>query len=644
MFKFTVIAATLFITTSLNIVSAAISWRRVKSRIGFYFAMGMTGVTFWTLASGLDYAAVSISSKIYFAKWEYVFYHMALVFFLMFIISFSGYKALLKNKLVIATLWVIPASNILLAWTNDWTGWLWLGFVRSEFGDNTVIFEHGPAFLWVSATGYMLLANIVAASWVTMRRSPGFAKRQGSVFFYGSILPLVGNLVYLFQPFRFDGVDWSSILFSVTSVFFLWALYGMNLLDVIPIAREKLIDRLSDGTIVLDTRNRIIDINQSAAKLLNSTIANLLGKKLADYLPNAHFLFGELSEEEISTELEIESPTPRFFDVLVTPLFEGQSKMVGTLVGLRDITKRRQNELRMLQLSQTVEQSPNSIVISDLDGIITYVNSAFTAKTGYTAEEVLGKKPSILKSGHMQRELYENLWQTIKAGKIWEGELYNKKKNGDLFWENTRIAPVMDHEGHIRNFVAINVDITERKQAQDELQRIAITDSLTGLFNRRHFFEVAEKEFSRAIRYKRPISVILFDIDMFKAINDTHGHLIGDQVLAQIGILLTKKEREADLAARYGGEEFVVLLPETNGSGAKNTAERLRNLLEASPVRSEGKEIIFTASFGVAVTDNGTGAEKLDHLISHADQALYEAKRIGRNKVVCYSEIKTEHS
>jgi len=129
---------------------------------------------------------------------------------------------------------------------------------------------------------------------------------------------------------------------------------------------------------------------------------------------------------------------------------------------------------------------------------------------------------------------------------------------------------------------------------------------------------------------------------MFKNINDTYGHLIGDQVLAQIGILVNQKERETDLAARYGGEEFIILLPETDCEGAKKTAERLRKLLEASPVNYSDKQIRFTASFGVAGTDAHGHPEMFDHLISHADQALYEAKRLGRNKVVCRCEMQPE--
>ena len=186
------------------------------------------------------------------------------------------------------------------------------------------------------------------------------------------------------------------------------------------------------------------------------------------------------------------------------------------------------------------------------------------------------------------------------------------------------------------------MDITERKRAQDELERMAITDPLTGLFNRRYFFEVAQKEFLKSIRYNRPLSVVLFDIDMFKSINDTYGHLAGDQILAQIGVILTQKERETDLSARYGGEEFVLLLPETDCEGARNTAERLRSLLETSPIYYENHKIQFTASFGVAGIGNRDYPETFDYLILQADKALYEAKRISRNTVICSCETQSE--
>lgn len=636
MFKFTVIAAALFITTAINIIATVISWRRLKSRFGFYFAVGMTGITFWTLASGLDYAAVPIPLKVFFTKWEYVCYHIALIYFLMFLLSYTDYGSLLENKFVHTLLWVVPASNVLLAWTNEWHQWLWSGFVRSQFGDNTVIFKHGPAFLWVAGTGYLLIASIVLTSWLASRRGSEYARRQGRLLFYGSLLPLMGNLIYQFQPLEFDGVDWSSILLSISSLLFLWALYGTHLLDLVPIAREKLIESLGDGMLVLDMQGRIVDVNQSAARMIGSTSEKLLGRNVSEVLPSAQHFAEPFIRREIRTELEIGDAEKGYFDVLVSPLFEDKAAVVGHLIIFHDITSRKQNELRLLQLNQAVEQSPVSVITTDPDGNITYVNSHFTALTGYTFDEALGRNPKILQSGQTHIEVYRNLWQTIKAGKVWKGEFLNKKKNGELYWEDATIAPVLDHNGRILNFIAVKGDVTERKHAQDELQKLAITDSLTGLSNRRHFFEIAEKEFAKSIRYHRPLSVILFDIDLFKDINDTYGHIIGDRALIQIGKLLLEKGRQTDMAARYGGEEFVILLTETDCADAKMVAERLRKLMEDSPIQSEKGEIHFTASFGVAGMGENTPSETLDRLISQADQALYEAKRTGRNRVICY--------
>jgi diguanylate cyclase (GGDEF)-like protein len=184
--------------------------------------------------------------------------------------------------------------------------------------------------------------------------------------------------------------------------------------------------------------------------------------------------------------------------------------------------------------------------------------------------------------------------------------------------------------------VKLSEEITERKHVEDELKRLASVDFLTGLFNRRHFFEIAGREFAKSTRYHRPLSVLIFDIDVFKNVNDTYGHLIGDQALMHIGKLVREITRKPDIPARYGGEEFIILLPETDPISAQIFAERLRQLTEESPVPCDNGPIHLTISVGVSGKDDKGNAESFDQLISQADQALYKAKSAGRNKVICH--------
>lgn len=184
--------------------------------------------------------------------------------------------------------------------------------------------------------------------------------------------------------------------------------------------------------------------------------------------------------------------------------------------------------------------------------------------------------------------------------------------------------------------IQLSEEIAERKHIEDELKHLASVDSLTGLFNRRHFFEIARQEFTKSARYNRPLSVVIFDIDVFKSVNDTHGHLVGDQALAHIGKLVLDMTRQPDIPARYGGEEFVILLPETDCDSTKLFAERLRHLVETSPVQCGSHSIQLTISIGVSGKDNKEHTESFDQLISQADEALYKAKSAGRNKVVCH--------
>jgi len=487
MFTLTVISFVLFITAMVNIGVTYIAWKRKTNQNNLYFALGMMGISLWSLASAFDYSATQLSTKIFFAKLEAIGYHSAFALFAVFSMYYAGTEHWLKWKWVRFLLFFIPGSNILLTLTNELHGWIWSGFTQKDL--NVVDFEYGVAFNWVVITGYVLLIFIFINSWIAFRKGSDFIRRQVRVFMFALLFPIAFNLLYRLGAWGIKGVDWTSITFSITSLLFLYALYGLRFLDIVPIARGQLVNSMVDGMIVVDTQNRIIDINPAAERILGVQSTSLIGKDLGEIKPLSNTMTTGMPTREFRLEFEYGETPKSYFEATFSPLHDEKgSKTIGQLILFRDITERKENELRLLKLNQAVEKSPAAIVITDPQGNITYVNPHFTAITGYSFDETIGKNPRILKSGLTPTETYRDMWQTIMAGKTWRGEFLNRKKSGELYWEDAITSPIMDADGNIVSLMMVKVEITERKKIEQELQaseerfRTLVTSAPDGVF------------------------------------------------------------------------------------------------------------------------------------------------------------------
>lgn len=290
----------------------------------------------------------------------------------------------------------------------------------------------------------------------------------------------------------------------------------------------------------------------------------------------------------------------------------------------------RTAELR--KLSVAIEQSPSVIVITNLQAEIEYVNDAFTRSTGYTFEEVKGRNQRLLQSGLTPPETFREMWEALTMGKTWRGELANRRKDGEIYWEYTVIAPTHDVEGNVTHYVAIKEDITARKVAEAKLEQLAVTEPLTGLLNRRGFFLEAEKIYTRSHRPPYELAALMMDIDHFKNVNDRYGHQSGDAVLREIAARLRDNLRPTDIIARYGGEEFVALLPRTSLDNLTQITRRLNAAVREQPIEYNSINISITISIGaIMLTDE---SRSLDELLTQADQAMYQAKAAGRDCAV----------
>jgi two-component system, cell cycle response regulator len=267
-----------------------------------------------------------------------------------------------------------------------------------------------------------------------------------------------------------------------------------------------------------------------------------------------------------------------------------------------------------------LEAAANPVLLSRRDGTIIWVNPAFEHLSGYTRNELLGQNTSLLKSGHQPPSFFKNMWATILCGKKWRGELINRRKDGSLYQEEMTISPVKNAAGDITHFIAIKLDITERRLAEEEIRHLALTDPLTGLANCRRLLDALDAEIKRCRRTARSFAVLLLDMEGLRETHAGQGHLMGNLALGRMANILRIHCRAMDTAARYKGYQFVVVLPETGSDAARQVAQRI-----SQESRNDGEEPSIFLSAGAAVFPQD--GKSVNELLTAADRALYREQR-----------------
>ncbi|MEJ2685974.1 MAG: EAL domain-containing protein [Gammaproteobacteria bacterium] len=296
---------------------------------------------------------------------------------------------------------------------------------------------------------------------------------------------------------------------------------------------------------------------------------------------------------------------------------------------------RREAEDTLRRLSQVVEQAADSVFITDPHGAIEYANPAFERLTGYSAEEVRGRNPAILKSGVHDPPYYRDMWQTVLRKQVFRGLLINRRRDGELFYEDKIITPLLDDNGRIAHFVSTGRDITERKQFERQLRHWATHDALTGLPNRVRMREILETALEAARGNAGVVGVFTLDVDNFKRVNVSLGHPAGDRLLREIARHLMGRLERSQAVGRHGGDEFLVVA--ANARSTDDVVRVLNILKEAcdAPVRIDGQDVFFTFSVGVAVYP--ADGRDCDTLLRNADTALHRAKAVGRGEHQFYA-------
>ena len=394
--------------------------------------------------------------------------------------------------------------------------------------------------------------------------------------------------------------------------------------------------------VLFDSENRPVDyvfvaVNPAFEK--QTGIRNAIGRRMREISPEheEHWfqIYGKVALTGESVRFQEHARAlGRDFDVYAFRIGGALDRLVAILFS--DITERKKNEEELKRAATVFNSSSEAIVITDADTHIVAVNPAFEAITGYRQNEVIGKNPNILKSGHHDDAFYKNFWRSLNTTGSWKGELWNRSKKGDIFVVLTAINTTYHRDGSVQNRIAVITDITEKKRSEEVIWQQANYDALTGLPNRRLFLDHLQQEIRKARRTRTSVALMFMDLDGFKSVNDVLGHEAGDMLLIETGRRLQACVRETDTVARLGGDEFTVIL--TGLTSLRQVSKVAQDILRrvAEPYEIGGEVVYVSGSLGITLFPQD--APGMDELLINADHAMYAAKAAGKNRYSFFTE------
>lgn len=415
-----------------------------------------------------------------------------------------------------------------------------------------------------------------------------------------------------------------------------------------------LFDLAPVGYLRLDEKGRILQSNRTVQEMLGKNHSELRDKFLAafihvDDLSIFNARYSAFYKKPDGKHIEL-----RLLDMRKNPIYVELSgrlikKQSGAsidfnhdclLVNIIAIGERKKMEEQLKLAAKVFEHSQEGIMITSPDMTVLKINLAFTAVTGYKQDEVIGRTPKILSSGRHGPAFYRDMWHKINKEGSWQGEIWNRRKNGDLYAEWLSICRINDKFGRVSHYIGIFSDITLRKLNEKQIEQLAYFDPLTELPNRALLNDRLKQGIVQAVRHKLWLSVFFLDLDRFKILNDTLGHFAGDLLLQNVAKRLKSCVRESDTVARFGGDEFVILLTDfvDEQSAALHSAEIAKKILDvlSQPFDLSGNQFITSGSIGFTLFPKD--GSSVDELIKNADTAMYQAKASGRNNYQHFSD------
>lgn len=606
--------------------------------------------------------------------------------FLLFILQFTAHKRW-KNSWRQSMIFILPLVTILFGLITRMDEMIWknIEFLRIN-NLNVVDFEFGNWFVIFWIYSVFLYGFIFYEINNHSKLSINIEISKAIMFKLSAGISLVLSLLCLIPLFQPEILKIASISFGISGILIGFSIYHYQLFDLSPLIYHSLLENIEDGIIVINKSYRLLHINRTAKMLLNLNGNAIFGEVLHSILPVNSPWLNVIQYRQNNLVIQSENGQEIYYEINFSPLLTHNQNPT-ELILIRDITEykssklaeqsvREMAEIRAMELDvlrKVAEQLNQSVELKDvmsmgLEAIVSLIGARF----GYVILADEFGRPGLAGSYKLPEPVQEafDAYPICPVCKSFE-RLLNGEYQEPVTFMPCRIlfdvsisypglisiplklgerrigflhlvmAPEVVFSGDEISLLQTLGDqfsaAVERARMYENFERMAMIDSLTGLYNRRQLFNLGQIEFSRACRYNHSISVIMLDIDLFKKVNDVYGHIIGDQVLQQIANRCRSVLRTSDIIGRYGGEEFVILLPETSIHHAQNIANRIRLLVLDRPIMTDRGDISISVSLGISSME-GDCDSRLEWVIDQADQALLKAKDLGRNRVVTWKE------
>lgn len=409
--------------------------------------------------------------------------------------------------------------------------------------------------------------------------------------------------------------------------------------------KASIVESSEDAIIAQSVDGTVTSWNTGAQTIYGYSPQEMIGRSMLTLFPSDQLDAYQLLQKRINQgdsvqnleSIQLRKDGERIFiSSTISALRNERGEVVGQSIIARDITLRKADETRLRLAASVFTHAHEGIVIVDVNACIVDVNSMYEQITGYSRHELLGKNPRISKSGRQSREFYEVMWRSLTEQGHWDGEVWNRRKNGEIYPALLTLSAVRNTQGEIQQYLGILSDITQIKDYQQHLEHVAQHDALTGLPNRLLLADRLSQAIAQVERHGKSIAVVYLDLDGFKEVNDTHGHDVGDELLIAVAQRMKDTLREGDTVARLGGDEFVCLLIDFDGQAeCERAISRLLQVIH-DPIQLGRLQLQVSASLGVAIYP--TDAWDADQLMRCADQAMYQAKQSGKNRIQWFQQ------